>query len=124
MKLRHPTPKEHGSVEALVQAVVDEVYGGLWSVPPVPLVVTDWSPAWVAVDESGFVGVALTTGEWIKDLWVLTKARGGGYGSALLSHCETEISERGFRYVKLRVVTSNLRAITFYVAKGWKAERE
>ena len=124
MELRHPTEEERESVQVLVQAVVDEVYGGLWTTAPVPIGATDWTPAWVAVDETGLAGVALTSGEWVDDLWIAAKARGGGIGSALLSRCEAEIRDRGINHARLRVVSTNRMAINFYEAEGWTAERE
>ena len=81
-------------------------------------------PAWVAVDEKGLAGVALTSGEWVDDLWVAAKARGGGIGAALLSRCEAEIRDRGISHARLRVVSANRKAIGFYEAEGWTAERE
>ena len=91
VELRHPTEREREAVGRLVQVMVDEVYGGLWTAPPVPIGVTDWSVAWVAVDEGELVGVGLTSGEWIEDLWVIARGRGSGIGVTLLKRCEEEI---------------------------------
>ncbi len=124
MELRHPTDDEREDVAVLVQAVVDEVYGGLWTAPPVPIGVTDWSSAWIVVNESGLAGVALSSGEWVQDLWVAVKSRGSGVGSALLRRCETEIRVRGISRARLRVVSTNTSAIKFYKAKGWTTGRE
>ena len=124
MELRHPTERECGAVGELVQAVVNEVYGGLWTDPPVPIGVTDWLAAWCAVDEGELVGVGLTSGDRIEDLWVKAKGRGRGTGHALLQRCEKEIRVRGFHYAWLRVVKSNTKAVSFYQAKGWLVERE
>jgi hypothetical protein len=47
-------------VRDLVQTVVDEIYGGFWTDPPVPIGDQDWSLAWVAVCRETIAGVALT----------------------------------------------------------------
>ncbi len=70
------------------------------------------------------VGVGLTSGDRIEDLWVKAKGRGRGTGHALLQRCEKEIRVRGFHYARLRVVKSNTKAVSFYQAKGWIVERE
>ena len=124
MELRHPATEECEAVQALVQTVVDEIYGGLWTSPPIPIGPTDWSPGWIAISQGKITGVALTAGEWVEDLWVAANARGVGVGLALLSRCEIEIRERGFRRARLRVVSSNKKAISFYEAQGWLPERE
>jgi ribosomal protein S18 acetylase RimI-like enzyme len=124
MELRHPATDETEAVEALVQTVVDEIYGGLWTSPPIPIGPTDWSPGWVAIGQRKIIGVALTGGERVEDLWIAANARGVGVGSALLSRCETEIREWGFCRARLRVASSNKKAISFYEAQGWLPERE
>ena len=124
MELRHPTEQEHEAVNAFVQAVVDETYGGLWTSSPVRLGATDWSSAWLAIMEHQLAGVALTSGASIDDLWVAAGARGTGVGVALLRRCECEIRRRNVSRARLRVVSSNIKAIGFYRAHGWTAERE
>ena len=42
-------PEEFDSVSALVQTVVNEIYGGLWAVPPLPVDEQNWHSSWVAV---------------------------------------------------------------------------
>jgi hypothetical protein len=36
------------SVRAVVQTVVDEIYGGLWAPPPLPVEEENWHSSWVA----------------------------------------------------------------------------
>jgi ribosomal protein S18 acetylase RimI-like enzyme len=108
----------------LVQTVVDEIYGGLWAPAPLPIGEEDWSLAWVAVIDTRIVGMVLTSGEWISDLWVLRENRGCGLGQRLLAQGEAEIAGRGRRAFRLRVIKSNTNAVSFYLRQGWRVERE
>ena len=87
MELRQPGTDECEAVEALVQAVVDEIYGGLWASRPIPIGPTDWSPGWVAISQGKITGVALTGRECVEDMWVAANTHGVGVGLALLSLC-------------------------------------
>lgn len=122
--IRRPEIHEHGAVRAVVQTVVDEIYGNLWAPPPVPIDEEDWGPAWIAIVDTRIVGMVLTSREWISDLWVLRAARGCGIGRKLLARGEAEIAGRGCRTSRLRVVKSNTAAIQFYQRQGWRVERE
>ena len=124
MQIRRPKIDEHSSVQALVQAVVNEVYGGVWASPPLPIDDEDWSLAWVAVYGAKIVGMVLTHGEWISDLWVLGEHRRNGAGQQLLLRAEAEIAGRGHHTFRLRVVKSNVGAVSFYKRMGWRVERE
>ena len=86
--IRRPTRSEHDAVRALVQTVVDEVYGGMWAPAPLHIDEEDWSLAWVAVSESKIVGMVLTSAQWISDLWVVREHRNKGIGRQLLSRGE------------------------------------
>ncbi len=107
-----------------MQTVVDEIYGGIWASPPLPIGDEDWSLAWVAVLETRIIGPVLTNEDWISDLWVLGEHRGHGVGRQLLLRGEAEIAGRGHQAFRLRVVKSNLRAIAFYNRMGWRVARE
>ena len=74
--IRRPQPEEHDSVRALVQTVVDEVYGGIWAPSPLPIDEERWHLSWIAVLDTEIVGVVLTGEEWLDDLWVLRENRG------------------------------------------------
>ncbi|HEV8039384.1 MAG TPA: GNAT family N-acetyltransferase [Bryobacteraceae bacterium] len=111
-------------MKALVQTVVDEVYAGLWASPPLPIGDEDWSLAWLAVSESKIVGMVLTSEQWISDLWVLSEHRNHGVGQQLLFQGEAEILGRGHATARLRVVKSNVRAVSFYNRLGWRVARE
>jgi ribosomal protein S18 acetylase RimI-like enzyme len=124
MVIRRPAANEHDSVRALVQTVVDEVYGGKWATPPLPIDEEDWSLAWVAVSDSKIVGMVLTHEEWISDLWVLREHRSHGIGRQLLSRGEVEVAARGHFTARLRVVKSNARAVSFYDRLRWRVARE
>ncbi len=122
--IRRPEANEHGAVRAVVQTVVDEIYGNLWAPPPLAVAEEDWSLAWIAIVDTTIIGMVLTNDEWISDLWVLCAARGCGIGRKLLAQGEAEISARGCRTFRLRVVKSNTAAIRFYERHGWRVERE
>jgi len=122
--IRSPKADELESVRAVVQTVVDEIYGGLWAAPPLPVDEEDWSLAFVAIIGTRVVGVVLTHDEWISDLWVLRENRRQGVGRMLLARGEAEIYGRGFGTLRLRVVSSNSSAIGFYIRNGWKVNRE
>jgi ribosomal protein S18 acetylase RimI-like enzyme len=108
----------------LVQTVVDEIYGGLWAPPPLPVDQEGWHLCWVAVVDTKIVGVVLTQEEWISDLWVLAESRRCGVGQRLLAQAEAEIYVRGRRTFRLRVLKSNTAAIRFYHQNGWQICRE
>ena len=121
--IRRPQPEEHDSVRAFVQAVVDEIYGGLWAPPPLPVDEEPWHSSWVAVRDAKIIGVVRTSGEWLDDLWVLRESRGYGVGQRLLAQGEAEIIAGGYETLHLRVVQSNAAAIEFYRRHGWRIAR-
>ena len=123
MLIRRPQPEEHDSVRAVVQIVVDELYGSLWAPPPLPINDDDWLSSWVAVRDARIIGVVRTSGEWLDDLWVLRESRGHGVGKRLLAQAECEIVARGHEVLRLRVVESNTAAIEFYQRHGWRIRR-
>jgi ribosomal protein S18 acetylase RimI-like enzyme len=122
--IRRPEPHEHNSVRAVVQTVVDEIYGGLWAPPPLPVDEESWHLSWIAVVDTKIIGVVLTHEEWLSDLWVLREGRGCGVGQRLLAHAEAEIVGRGCRIFRLRVLQLNTAAIKFYHRQGWRVARE
>jgi len=122
--VRRPSPSEHASVRGVVQAVVDETYGGAWAEPPLRIDEEDWSLAWIAVAGAQIAGMTLIDRDWVSDLWVLTPFRGLGAGTALLATAEAEIAGRGHVIARLRLVGSNTKAKIFYEKRGWQAQRE
>jgi ribosomal protein S18 acetylase RimI-like enzyme len=122
--IRRPQPEEHYSVRALVETVVDEVYGGIWASPPLPIDEQHRHLSWIAVLDAKIVGVVLTSEEWLDDLWVLRENRRCGVGHRLLEQGEAEIIARGHPILRLRVVKSNIAAIEFYHRHGWRIARE
>lgn len=124
MMIRRPRLDELDRVRALVQAVVDEVYGGVWMQPPVDIGDDDWSLAWIACVEDGLGGVALTHDDWLDDLWIASAYRDRGIGAALLAEAEREIHARGHRIARLDVIAINSGARRFYARHGWIEARE
>lgn len=122
--IRRPQPEGHDSVRALVQTVVNGVYGGIWAPPPLPIDEEYWHLSWIAVLDAKIVGVVLTGEEWLDDLWVFRENRGYGVGHPLLEQGEAEIIARGHPILRLRVVKSNTAAIEFYHRHGWRIARE
>src|SRR5579872_3417700 len=124
--IRQPQASEYGSVQALIETVVNETFKYLFAPNPVPLTFKheDWPSAWVAVSEEKIVGVVITNQEWVSDLWVLREHRKQGVGSKLLAHGEAEIGARGHPTGRLRVVRSNAVAVHFYRSHGWQITRE
>lgn len=122
--VRRPKADELDLVRAVVQHVVDEIYGGVRGPTPVPIDEEDWRLAWIAAINGKIVGMVLTREEWLSDLWVLRESRGRGVGKRLLAQGETEIAGRGHRTFRLRVVKFNALAISFYLQYGWRVERE
>jgi ribosomal protein S18 acetylase RimI-like enzyme len=123
VEIRRPKVDELLELRELVQSVVDEIYGGLWTDPPVPIGDQDWSLSWIAASRERIMGMMFTQNEWIDDLWVHRRFRGVGVGWLLLQRAELEIAERGFLTARLRVVSSNQDAVRFYGRFGWSAAR-
>jgi ribosomal protein S18 acetylase RimI-like enzyme len=121
--IRRLQPEEHDTVRALVQTVVDEIYGGLWAPSPLPVDEGNWYSSWVAVRDAKIIGVVRTSGEWLDDLWVLRESRGKGAGQRLLAQAEAEMIARGYETLHMRVVQSNAAAIEFYRRHGWRIAR-
>ena len=124
MNIRHPELSEHEAIHQFVKAVVNEIYGGLWSVSPIEIENQDWSDAWIASSGHEIVGVLLTKDEWIDDLWVRQDHRGRGLGTKLLQYGEMEVAGRHHGESRLRVVKANRNAVSFYVKYGWNIEKE
>jgi ribosomal protein S18 acetylase RimI-like enzyme len=121
--IRRSKADESDSVRAVVQTVVDDVYGGLWAPAPIPVDAENWQSSWVAVLNTKIIGVVRTSEEWLDDLWVLRENRGCGIGQRLLAQGEAEIIARGYETMHLRVVQSNAPAIEFYRRHGWQIAR-
>ena len=124
MVIRHPELSEHEEIHQFVRSVVNEIYGGLWSTSPIEVENQDWSHAWIAYSGAEIVGVLLTKGEWIDDLWVRQDHRGQGLGTRLLQYGEAEVARRHYEISRLRVLKANRNAISFYIKRGWNIEKE
>jgi ribosomal protein S18 acetylase RimI-like enzyme len=123
-EIRRARTDEHDGIHRLVSAVVNETYGGIWPTTPIPVGTEDWGAGWVAVSANQLLGWMLTRDCWIEDLWIESRFRRQGVGSALLLHGEKEIAARGIATARLHVLASNQRAIAFYEKRGWRRGRE
>lgn len=122
MALRQARANEVPAIRALVVRVVQEVYGHLLP-GGVPDPDEPWERSLVAVEGCRLVGVALTEGDRVEDLWIEAAARRRGLGTALLAAAEREIAARGHPQARLRLIAENRAARTFYEARGWRAHR-
>jgi ribosomal protein S18 acetylase RimI-like enzyme len=122
--IRLARPSENGSVHALVQTIADETFAYLFAPSQVPIGEANWFCSWLAISGEEIVGVMMTRGEWVSDLWVRRESRRTGVGGRLLAHAEGEIRDRGYDTLRLRVVKSNTRAVDFYQHHGWRVLRE
>jgi GNAT superfamily N-acetyltransferase len=121
--IRQARPDENNPVHALVQTIADETFAYSFASSQVPIGEANWFSAWLAISNEEIVGVTMTQGEWVGDLWVRQDRCRLGIGAKLLSHAELEISRRGHDTFRLRVVKSNIRAVQFYQSQGWKVQR-
>ena len=115
---------EHERVRSLVSDVVNETYGSIWPTTPIDVGSEEWGDGWVAVAGDDLLGWMLTKDDWLDDLWVSSRHRRQGVGSALLGHAEKEIAARGTALARLHVIASNTLAIAFYERRGWRRLRE
>lgn len=76
---------------------------------------------WIAVDgvSGAALGVVLTEGDLLRELFVAPEAQGQGVGRLLLSVAEREIFNRGVDVARLNVAEPNVRARRFYASHGW-----
>ena len=121
--IRPARESDLAGVERLVSSVAGEVYGHLFPGDP-PRPEGAWALGLVALRGGRIVGVVVTEGDWIEDLWVAADCRGRGIGSGLLAAGERQIAGRGHPLAHLRVIAENLAARRFYAREGWsEAER-
>jgi GNAT superfamily N-acetyltransferase len=112
-------------IRVLITNVATEVYGILIS--DIPSTITSdllLADSMLAIEASKVIGVGLSLGHMIDDLWLLPLARGRGIGAELLRRLEQEIADQGNRIGKLRVVAANHDARLFYSKQGWQEERQ
>ncbi|WP_309645327.1 GNAT family N-acetyltransferase [Phenylobacterium sp.] len=107
------------AVRACVEASLQATYGGLWTADPLTPGDADWMSAQVACVGARVVGVGLSEGDVVSDLWVEPTTQGMGAGTALLTELEGEIAARGFTTARLRCLEPNMKSRAFYAARGW-----
>lgn len=126
--VRSPSDAELPAVLRLVVEVAIQTYGGecpalaasLQQDPSAEFGTPEaWRGSLVAAAGNAIAGVAQVEGNQVSDLWVAVASRGLGLGSALLAACEERIRSAGHGEARLNVVSTNERALAFYLARGW-----
>lgn len=115
---RYAEPGDLREIGLLVSRVVLECYGHLLANYSFDTG-ENWPGSWVAESGGAIVGVMLTGGDWVEDLWIDASHRQHGIGAQLLRIAESEIADRGYQVGHLRVVSENIRALRFYARHGW-----
>ena len=114
-------PNDLEQISNIVLEVTREKYGHLISGE---LMVSNdfnsWRRSWVVADNNVVVGVGLSNGDCIDDLWLRSQYRGRKIGSDLLSILESQIKKSGHLQARLRVVAENEAARRFYRRHGWQ----
>jgi GNAT superfamily N-acetyltransferase len=123
MIIRKASSADLTAIIDCVEASLEATYGGLWTSEPLKVGDDDWANAWVACSPDAVIGVGLSEGDIVSDLWVHPSAQGLGAGSALLAELESEIAARGFSTGRLRCLEPNLKSRRFYVSRGWTEVR-
>lgn len=124
MLIRRALIADAPAARRCVSAVLNATYGGLWTSAPLVADEAGWEDAWVAIAADGLiVGVGLSAGDVVSDLWVDPAAQRQGAGSKLLAVLEREIAGRGVTRGHLRCLEVNTRARAFYAARGWIERR-
>lgn len=123
MLIRRATPADLDTIKQCFSASLNATYGRLWSSKPLVAGDEDWSQAWLACSDGDIVGVGLSDGDAVGDLWVRPDSQGRGAGSALLAALEDEIAGRAFETARLRCLAPNLKARAFYRSRGWTEVR-
>ena len=123
MIVRRAGPEDRIAIKDCVEASLEATYGGLWTSEPLLAGDDDWGAAWVASTFGSILGVGLSNGDVVSDLWVHPAAQGLGAGTALLIELEHEIADRGFTTARLRCLEPNLKSRAFYVSRGWTEVR-
>ena len=121
--IRRMRTNENDAVHELVQTIADQTFAYLF-MGQVPIGEANWFSAWLAILGEEIVGITMTRGEWVSDLWVRKDTRRIGIGARLLAEAEREIRSGGYDTFRLRVVKSNTVAVRFYQRYGWKIHRE
>ncbi len=70
------------------------------------------------------MGVAAASEDAVDLLWVHPSHHREGIGTALLGRVEAELQKKGHRTIKLSCFSQNLRAMSFYLKRGWTVASE
>jgi len=115
-----------GAIRAATPAEIEGVWRTRWGLPIVTLG-GRYQPAdvsgLVAVDHSGEIAGLVTwavAGDAAEIVSLDALAQGRGVGSALLGRAEAAVAALGARRVWLQTTNDNLRALRFYVERGYR----
>lgn len=118
-------PEVYGPIitaEALLPWVEGDVVEGLVEEQWPRMIVVEAAEEAGIVESEGsgdVVGVAAASGDAVDLLWVHPRHHTRGIGTALLDRVEAEMRAEGYRTGRLCCFTENLRAMGFYLARGW-----
>jgi GNAT superfamily N-acetyltransferase len=80
--------------------------------------------AWIAAREGEVVGMAVTLGHELRDLYVVPEAWGSGVALALMNAALDHVRASGAAKAFLWVGEANARARRFYEREGWSPDGE
>ena len=134
--LREAAREDMPSLIRLCKETIYEVYGPILSaealVPWVEgnaaeaLIEEQW-PRMIVAEMGGggeVMGVAAASEDAVDLLWVHPSHHREGIGTALLGRVEAELQKKGHRTIKLSCFSQNLRAMSFYLKRGWTVASE
>lgn len=127
MSAHHQSPdRDSPDIRAATTVEIDLVWRERWGLPIVTL-----SGRYLPADVSGLAAADQTGAVIGLVTWVMASdeaevlsldalAQGRGVGTALLGRVETEVAARGARRVWLQTSNDNLRALGFYLRRGYR----
>ncbi len=129
-KFREAAEEDVPKIINLLNETIVEVYGRILSEDRLePWIEGDqlssdvnssWQNMIVAEKVGEIVAVAARFNEMVGLIWVHPVHQREGIGSVLLDIVEKDIKNSGYETAKLACFSDNIRALKFYLDKGWK----